>query len=250
VKTIDVWVDSEPPHGTVHINDGAPYTASASVTLTVSGRDTGSGVAKMRFRNEVDPQWSPWLDDARLPVPWTLSSGPDGTRRVYAEFKDYAGNISPETEAYGEIMFRPNYAARYNITFLESGLPLGTAWSVSVGGVPETSTGDTIVFQLSNGTGYVYTVTSVSGFDATTYTGIFHVTGQPVTIPVSWTHSTGGPPGTQGPEGPQGPQGVAGQPGTPSPSIFEIAYVVIAIAGVAIGTASVAVLSLRRKRSA
>ncbi|HTS33107.1 MAG TPA: thermopsin family protease [Thermoplasmata archaeon] len=51
----------------------------------------------------------------------------------------------------------------YAVTFTESGLPTGTSWSVILGGVPETSTGSSIVFEETAGT-YSYSVGSVSGY--------------------------------------------------------------------------------------
>jgi YVTN family beta-propeller protein len=46
---------------------------------------------------------------------------------------------------------------RYPVVFAESGLPLGTNWTVSMGGAAQSSTGRTIVFYEINGT-YPYTV--------------------------------------------------------------------------------------------
>jgi hypothetical protein len=51
----------------------------------------------------------------------------------------------------------------YAVTFTESGLPTGTSWSVILGGVPETSTGTSIVFEETAGT-YTYSVGSVTGY--------------------------------------------------------------------------------------
>jgi hypothetical protein len=63
------------------------------VTLRLSAADppTGAGVASMRVRNDGGP-WTPWEPFATTRS-WTLTSA-NGTRAVYAEFRDAAGNIS------------------------------------------------------------------------------------------------------------------------------------------------------------
>ncbi len=328
VKTIDVWIDSsEVPNVGFRINNGASYTAFGSVTLTAFVRsDTFSGVAKMRFGNEADSHWGPWIDFTTLPVPWTLSAEPsDGTRHVYAQFKDYAGNVgeansqivldttppsipspqvslngdsatfswAPSTDAgsgllryvwridygggestaqtsltlpsnvghvfyvraedrvgmlsdWGSVPFGPAIVTRYNVTFLESGLPSGTPWSVGVQGLSEISTSNTIIFQLMNGTGYVYTLTPVPGYQPTVYSGRFNVAGATdIPITVSWTLS---PSGARGPPGP---------PGSPGPSAMEeissilqnnLTYTGLGLAGVATAISALAILSLKRRR--
>jgi len=84
--------DTIPPTGSVVINNNAAYTTSLTATLTLSAFDTGSGMgtgAEMRFSND-NVNWStpePYATTKQ----WTLSSA-DGTKRVYARFKDAAGN--------------------------------------------------------------------------------------------------------------------------------------------------------------
>lgn len=88
----DFTVEQTPPIGTVSINAGATYTNSANVTLTLAGTDTGgSALAQMRFSND-GTTWSTWETYATTKA-WTLSAG-DGTKTVYAQFKDWAGNAS------------------------------------------------------------------------------------------------------------------------------------------------------------
>jgi len=95
-KSIDIWIDTVSPAGLIKINDNAQYTTSTSVTLTPEAVDgTGSGVAQMRFRNEGG-NWASWQSYTTTSVSWTLTSG-DGNKRVYVQFKDNAGNISPES---------------------------------------------------------------------------------------------------------------------------------------------------------
>jgi uncharacterized delta-60 repeat protein len=87
-------VDTVSPQGTVLINGGATTTTSRTVTLRLSANDPSpaSGVAHMRFRSENTTTWSSWQTYATSKA-WTLSSGA-GTKTVYAQYRDRAGNLS------------------------------------------------------------------------------------------------------------------------------------------------------------
>ena len=84
----DIILDTTPPTGSITINDGATYTASTSVTLTLSASDPESGVSQMRFSNNATT-WTGWETYATS-KDWTLTSG-DGTKTVYVEYKNGAG---------------------------------------------------------------------------------------------------------------------------------------------------------------
>lgn len=88
-------VDGTPPTGTVSINGGALTTASSSVTLSLSAHDDGE-VAEMRFSND-GVSFSPWVVYGPTHS-WTLTPN-DGTKTVYSQFRDAAGNISPTATA-------------------------------------------------------------------------------------------------------------------------------------------------------
>ena len=83
--------DTTAPTGTISINSAAAYTNSTSVTLTLSCSDAGSGCYQMQFSND-NATWSAWEANA-ISKTWTLSSG-DGTKTVYVQYKDNAGNTS------------------------------------------------------------------------------------------------------------------------------------------------------------
>ena len=90
----DIILDTQPPTGTVVINGGADFTNSLAVTLTLNATDgTGSGLDKMRFSND-GVGWSAEQTYAPSYGPWNLSAGADGSRKVYARFKDKLGNYS------------------------------------------------------------------------------------------------------------------------------------------------------------
>ena len=87
-----IILDSSAPAGSIKINRGTIYTKSTNVTLNISASETGgSGLDKMRFKNRGG-SWSPWETYKSIKA-WTLRSG-DGTKRVYFEVKDKAGNKS------------------------------------------------------------------------------------------------------------------------------------------------------------
>jgi thermopsin len=80
------------------------------------------------------------------------------------------------------------------VEFIESGLPAGTTWSVSVDGWEiESSTGE-ISFFLTNGP-YEYTVGAITGFNASPSLGSPDVTGAK-TIPIVFTFASGTISGT------------------------------------------------------
>lgn len=88
----DFTVEQTSPTGTVSINSAATYTNNANVTLTLAASDTGgSALAQMRFSND-GTTWSAWEAYATTKT-WALSAG-EGTKTVYAQYKDWAGNTS------------------------------------------------------------------------------------------------------------------------------------------------------------
>jgi nitrous oxidase accessory protein NosD len=72
----------------------------------------------------------------------------------------------------------------FTVDFVETGLPAGTTWSVTVGASEISSGTDTVSFQLTNGT-YDYSVTGVPGY-TTSWSGTFTVNGADVSMPVDF----------------------------------------------------------------
>ena len=91
ILTISSPADSTPPTGEVTVNNGDPYTTSNTVTLNLSAADPGSGVSQMRFSND-GTTWSDW-EPYGTSKTWNLAPG-TGSKTVYVQFKDNAGNIS------------------------------------------------------------------------------------------------------------------------------------------------------------
>jgi hypothetical protein len=77
----------------------------------------------------------------------------------------------------------------YPVTFTESGLPAGTSWSVTVDGVPQSSTASTISFAEPNGTAR-YTIGIVPGYVPAHSSGSITVVGQGLSVSVSFTRLT------------------------------------------------------------
>ena len=89
--SLDIETDNTPPTGTVAINAGGASSTSSSVTLGLAASDPGtptSGVSEMRFSND-GVTFSAYQAFATSAA-WTLSSG-DGTKTVYAQFRDASG---------------------------------------------------------------------------------------------------------------------------------------------------------------
>ncbi len=89
-----IKIEKDPPLGTIKINNDANSTNSTSVTLNLSATDANSGMgigAQMQFSNDNSTWSAP--EAYAITKSWTLTSG-DGTKTVYAKFKDVAGNWS------------------------------------------------------------------------------------------------------------------------------------------------------------
>ena len=89
--------DDTTPTGSIIINNGSKYTASASVTLTLTATDVGSGISQVRYSN--DGAWStePWVAPSQTML-WNLTSS-EGTKTVYFQIKDKVGLVSQNYSA-------------------------------------------------------------------------------------------------------------------------------------------------------
>jgi hypothetical protein len=86
------FADTTAPTGSISINGGATYTASTSVTLSLTYSDVGSGVSQVRYSNDRVWDTEAWEAPATSKA-WTLTSG-DGTKTVYYQVKDSEGMLS------------------------------------------------------------------------------------------------------------------------------------------------------------
>jgi uncharacterized protein YjiK len=86
-----ITLDTAAPTGSILIDGGAAYATSNVVELTLSANDSDSGVSEMRFSNNGST-WSTWEPYSSSRA-WTVPPG-DGTKTVYARYRDNAGNTS------------------------------------------------------------------------------------------------------------------------------------------------------------
>ncbi len=96
---VDITLDYTPPTGSISINDGDAQTSSRSVILNMQYADE-NGIESCRFANEqtITSQW-----EACTPTKsWLLTEGL-GTKTVFAEIKDAAGNILLVNDTIDEV---------------------------------------------------------------------------------------------------------------------------------------------------
>lgn len=86
-------IDGALPTGSITINNDAVSTASAEVTLSLSSSST-KGISQMCISNTSTCSSSSWEPYTTSKL-WTLTAG-DGTKFVYAWFKDSSGAINAD----------------------------------------------------------------------------------------------------------------------------------------------------------
>jgi len=116
-----------PPMGLVTINGGAGLTNSATVMLAISAFDNSGTVAAMRFSN-TNTTWSDW-ELYGTSKEWSLSPlGGDGSKTVYVQFRDSAGNASG---SFADSIMLDSTAPITTITAMPSPLTPATGGSFS-----------------------------------------------------------------------------------------------------------------------
>jgi hypothetical protein len=150
-----------------------------------------------------------------------------------------SGHVTVDGAAASQtISFTGAAAGSFSIMFTESGLPSGTSWFVTSGGVLNTSAGATLGFVAASGT-YAFTVGLVSNYSATPSTGSVTINGASGSQAIAFVSVGGsGTGGGNGTTAPSGPLGI-------SSSDWDIIAIVVAVAVVA-GIVGVA-LAMRRK---
>jgi len=87
-----IYLSTVTPTGSVVINSGDNYTASRSVTLTLTYTASVSGVSGVRYSNDGVWNSEPWEEPSSTKS-WTLLSG-DGVKTVYYQIRNSAGMVS------------------------------------------------------------------------------------------------------------------------------------------------------------
>jgi hypothetical protein len=84
-------IDQEKPTGTITINNGAQYTNSGTVSLTLFGSDNGEVKEMCISDSTTCSNRETYTGSRNRPLPT-----PDGNKIVYARFRDEAGNVSEQ----------------------------------------------------------------------------------------------------------------------------------------------------------
>jgi YVTN family beta-propeller protein len=114
-----------------------------------------------------------------------------------------SGEIYVSNEDWGSISILST-ALPYPVTFVESGLPVGTPWSVTLAGVVNSSISSDVGFLELDGT-YPYSLGPVAGYAANASSGSVVVSGTARTVDIGFSvpvfpvtfHETGLPAGTR-----------------------------------------------------
>ncbi len=201
----EVFFDA--PNGTFNytvapVGDEVPTTSAG--TLTIDGSATTVDVVfgpgyPARFAETGLPtgtSWSVEFAGATL-VTDGMSLVVNATNGSYPYYVPSVGGYAP-SPATGTVnllgavvtvtisfsLVRPE---SFTVSFEESGLPVATDWSVSVGTVNHSSATALVTFAEPNGT-YAYTVASVPGYSVRS-TGSFTLVGLALVVPVNFTLS-------------------------------------------------------------
>ena len=86
------YQSGSPESGSITINNGATYSNNRNVILGLSAIDTTSSISQMIISEDNNFAGSNWIAYSSTSA-FTLSTG-DGTKTVYAKFRNGAGNES------------------------------------------------------------------------------------------------------------------------------------------------------------
>jgi len=113
-----------------------------------------------------------------IEVPYTFTAVPVAGYTVAPASGNGVIGASGGTSDVVKITYTPVVVPTYPIVFTESGLPVGTLWSVTLNGVSETSTSTTVQFALENGS-YDFDVGAIAGYSVAPGSGAVPVRGGP-----------------------------------------------------------------------
>lgn len=181
-----------------HPASGSVSVSGASIVVTVAFSTSHYNVTFVESGLPAGHSWGAYLvpsSSSALYLNSTITtivfSAPNGTYAFYiATLAGYSanlthGNLSVRGAALAvAIGFRA--VAPHPITFLESGLPTGTTWSVVVNGTNQSSSHSTIAFFEPNGS-YPYAIGRISGWTTATYNGTVTESGGWTNVSVLWT---------------------------------------------------------------
>lgn len=124
--SVTIETDQGKPSCSVVINDGKPYVASRSVTLTMSASDDSGVVSHMRFSHDGS-MWTPWEPYATTKA-WQLTDG-DGKEWVWAQVRDAAQRESdPDSDSRDAIVLDTKCPEPGSVNATVSGRDVRLCW--------------------------------------------------------------------------------------------------------------------------
>ena len=123
-----ITVEVNPPLGGIAINGGVTWTNQITVTLALTATDAGSGVAKMRLREDGDP-WESWIAYSNV-YSFTLSEG-DGTKTVEVQYEDGYGRRTDTLSDSIVLDTAPPSSSVADLPTYQSTLSFPVSWSGS-----------------------------------------------------------------------------------------------------------------------
>ncbi|MEM3830466.1 MAG: hypothetical protein QXP36_14840, partial [Conexivisphaerales archaeon] len=187
IATGNNMYSSSPSSGSFTVN-GSPISESATFTKVLY---------KVTFTESGLPSGTTWYVNITGGQSYTSTTNtlsftePNGTYSYSMKTLDENYYPSPSSGS-----FTVNGAAVsesvtfmevvYSVTFTETGLTAGTSWSVTLGTTTQTSNTNTITFTEPNGS-YSYSISGISGYRATAYTGTVTVNGNAVSNSIVWS---------------------------------------------------------------
>jgi YVTN family beta-propeller protein len=186
-----VQVGLNPTSAVYDSEDGNEYVTNSG-TNNVSVIDTRYAVIFTEQGLPATAGW--WVNITGGPAAFSnqtslTSAAPDGT---------YQYSVSPLDKTYSSpggtfvmngtaISETVNFTrVEYSAMLIESGLPLGTTWSVDLNGTAKSSRTTTLDFSEPNGT-FSFTLGEVPGWTTTDFSGNLVVNGMPVAVTLQWT---------------------------------------------------------------
>ncbi|MGP8073376.1 MAG: fibronectin type III domain-containing protein [Thermoplasmata archaeon] len=163
---------------------GGVYPATYTVSFTESGLPAGTewwvNLTDGRSTSSISTGFS--FEELNGTFSYVVTTG----EKTYAAA---GGVFTVEGESVSvTVVFAP---VTYSLSFTESGLAVGTNWSVTLGSETHSSTTSTIVFAEINAT-YAYYTPPVAGYTSANLTGTLTVSGAPRAVDVTFTET---PPG-------------------------------------------------------
>jgi hypothetical protein len=155
--TVSVTFKLEPTYPVIFVAAGLP--TGSSWTIEINGTVLGS-ISATIVSNEPNGSY-----------PYTVGAVPG-----YTETPD-SGIVGVNgSNQCIPVDFDPTPSTEYSVTWTETGLAIGTNWSVTLGGRSVRSSQDSLVFAEPNGT-YSFSVGTLAGFLASPASGTVTVTG-------------------------------------------------------------------------